>query len=429
MPGKRLLRLRQVRLEPWQRTLLTIVIAEGIAILGFSVSSPFLPFYIEDLGVTDVNQVAFWVGLMSSGAPILMALSSPIWGLLADRYGRKPMLIRAMVGGSLTIGLQAAVASVPQLAALRILQGALTGTIAAAVTLVATQVPREQCGYSLGLLQTAVFVGNSLGPSLGGIVGGKLGYRAAFVSSGVLLLAAGLAVLFLVHEDFVPPPPQKRNSGALVANVRAIATDPILLAMVALLMLNNLSSSVTGPVLPLYVQSLVRTMQEASEATGMILGASAVANAIGAVWMGRWADRLGRRRCLLASLGVSAAIYLPQALTRTPMQLLALRFVLGLAMGAVSPIANAIIAERAPQGQQGGVYGISTSLNSLGSALGPALGTLVVTSWSLSGVFPVTGMLLALVAVGLALSTRGLDAPRATVPAHPRPLAGPRTGR
>jgi len=425
MLARRILRPRQIRLEPWQRTLLTIVIAEGIAILGFSVSSPFLPFYIEDLGVTDLNQVAFWVGLISSGAPILMALSSPIWGLLADRYGRKPMLIRAMIGGSLTIGLQAAVSSVPQLAALRILQGALTGTIAAAVTLVATQVPREQCGYSLGLLQTAVFVGNSLGPSLGGIVGGTFGYRAAFVISGVLLLGAGLAVLFLVHEDFVPPPPQKRNGSALAASARAVATDRILLAMVALLMLTNLSGSVTGPVLPLYVQSLVRTMQEASEATGMILGATAVANAIGAVCIGRSADRLGRRRCLLASLGVSAAIYLPQALTRTPTQLLALRFILGLAMGAVSPIANAVIAERAPQGQQGGVYGISTSLNSLGNALGPALGTFVVTGWSLSGVFPVTGMLLVLVTAALALTTRGLDAPRgaaaACPPTQPKP--------
>lgn len=411
-------RLRQVRLEPWQRTLLTIVIAEGIAILGFSVSNPFLPFYIEELGVTDLSQVAFWVGLINSAAPVLMALSSPIWGLIADRYGRKPMLIRAMVGGSLTIGLQAAVVSVPQLAALRIVQGALTGTIAAAVTLVATQVPRDRCGYSLGLLQTAVFVGNSLGPSLGGIVGGTFGYRAAFISSAILLLAAGLAVLFLVHEDFVPPPPQKRNGNALVANARAIASDRILLAMVALLMMNNLSGSVTGPVLPLYVQSLVRTVQEASAATGMILGASAVANAIGAVWIGRSADSLGRRRCLLASLAVSAAIYFPQALTRTPMQLLALRFILGVAAGAISPIANAVIAERAPRGQQGGVYGISTSLNSLGNALGPALGTLVVTGWSLSGVFPVTGVLLALVAAGLALSTRGLDAPQrpATVP-------------
>ncbi len=399
------------RWQAWQRNLYILVGAEMVAILGFSISNPFLPFYIQELGVTQFGEVAFWVGLINSGAPIAMALSSPIWGLIADRYGRKPMLVRAMLGGSGILGLLAVAGTVQQVAALRIVQGALTGTIAAATTLVATTVPRQRCGYSLGLLQTAVFIGSSLGPSVGGFIGGTFGYRAAFLGSGLLLLLAGLCVVLLVREKFVPPP-QKQSGNALLTALQRIAGEPVLLSMVALLMLLNLSGSITGPVLPLYVQTLVPNMQEASTATGMILGATALTNALAAVWIGRSADQLGRRRALLACLSVASLVYFPQMLTRHPLQLLVLRAILGFAMGAVGPIANAVIAERAPEGRQGGIYGISTSLNALGSALGPMLGTFIVTGWSIGGVFPATGTLLGLVVLMVALTGPALDRPR-----------------
>lgn len=405
MLGKKRCRLR---FEPWQRTLYTIVVAQIVAMLGFTISVPFLPFYIQELGVTDFDQVAFWVGFINSAAPIMMALSAPVWGLLADRHGRKPMLVRAMVAGGLCIGLQAVVATVPQLAVLRVAQGALTGTVAAATTLVATSVPRDRCGVSLGLLQTAIFAASSLGPSLGGIVGGTLGYRAAFVSSGVLLVAAGLLVMLLVREEFTPPADRERSGSTLVANARAIVAEPVLLAMIALLMLNNLANSVTTPVLPLYVQSLVGSMQAASTATGLILGATALANAAGAIWIARLAGALGQRTVLLTCMAIASLVCFPQMLTRNATQLLVLRSILGLALGGVSPVANALIAERSPQGRQGGIYGISTSLNALGQAIGPMLGTVVVTHWSLGGVFPMTGALLGIVVAWVALTTHSL---------------------
>lgn len=411
-------RLRRLQWQPWQRNLYTIVFAETIAILGFSIASPFLPFFIQDLGVTGLSQVARWVGLINSAAPLMMALSSPIWGLIADRYGRKPMLIRAMLGGSLILGLLSVAANVQQVAALRIIQGALTGTIAAATTLVATSVPRERCGFSLGLLQTAVFAGSSLGPSVGGIIGGTLGYRAAFIASGLLLFGAGLLVMFLVHEEFVPLPPQRQKGNALAQAARTIVHERLLLSMVVLLLLINLAGSVSGPVLPLFVQTLVPNLREASAATGLILGGTALANALAAIWIGRTADQLGRRRVLLISLGVASFIHFPQSLSQHPIQLLALRAVMGFAMGAVSPIANAVIAERAPEGRQGGIYGISTSLNALGSAIGPMLGTVIVTGWSIGGVFPATGVLLGLLVFLVAATTRSLDR-QPTAPPEP----------
>jgi DHA1 family multidrug resistance protein-like MFS transporter len=419
-------RLRRLRLERWQRNLYTIVMAETVAILGFSISNPFMPFYIQELGVTGLHEVAFWVGLVNSGAPIAMALSSPIWGMLADRYGRKPMLVRAMLGGAVILGLQSLVNSVHQAAALRIFQGAVTGTVAAATTLVATSVPRERCGFALGLLQTAVFAGSSLGPSLGGIIGGTFGYRAAFAASGCLLFVAGVLVILLVHEEFTRHPRAKQDGSAFLTTMRTIGRDRGLLSMLALLMMNHLAGSVTTPVLPLYVQTLVSDPRAASTATGWILGAAAAANAAGAVWIGRSADRLGRRQVLIGCLAIGALVCFPQALTRHPAQLLALRAVLGFAMGAVAPLANAIIAEHAPEGYQGGIYGISTSLNALGGALGPMLGTLVVTGWSIGGVFPVTGSLLGAAA---AFVVAMMGAPRRVPGGAARRRAEPPAGK
>lgn len=413
----RLRRLRRFRVEAWQRNFYTILAAEVVAMVGFSISVPFLPFYIQELGVTDLKQVAFWVGLINSVAPISMAVASPIWGTVADRVGRKPMLVRAMLGGGVALALMSAVANVPQLAILRVIQGTLTGTVPAATALVATSVPRERTALALGLLQTVIYVGNTLGPFVGGVLGGALSYRAVFLAAGVLLSLAGVLVLLLVREEFEPPPPRKRASNPLASTARSVVREPMLVTMLGLLMLNSLGIMVTRPLLPLYVQTLVPTAKAASTATGLIVGATALSNAVSAVWVGRWADRLGRRRVLLACLAVAALVHFPQMFTSHPGQLLVLRVILGLALGGVIPVANAVIAERAPEGRQGGIYGISHGLNATGRALGPMLGTLVVTNWQIAGVFPVTGTILGLLAIMTAVRTRDLSA-RTPAPAE-----------
>jgi DHA1 family multidrug resistance protein-like MFS transporter len=409
-------RARRTGLAAWERTLYTIVFAETLAILGFNIAIPFLPFYIQQLGVTDLRQVAFWVGLITSAPSVAAAVTAPFWGLLADRYGRKPMLVRAMVAGTFVLTLMGVVTNVPQLAVLRLMQGALTGTIAAATTLVATTVPRERSGYALGLLQTGIFVGTWLGPSVGGIIGGTLGYPVAFFLSGGSLVVATLMIVFLVTENHVPAPVAGLKGGGLFEAGRVILRHPVITTMVGLLMLNSLANSISSPVLPLFVQGMTGGAQQASTATGIILSATALTNAAGALWIGRMGDRLGGRRALLFGLVVAALTYFPQALARQTYQILVLRALMGFAVAAIAPVANAAIARDCPDGWQGGVYGISTSLNAFGGALGPAMGAFIVTNWSVALVFPTTGLLLALMAVLVVL----------VIPARPSaaPVAG-----
>ncbi len=396
-------------LQPWQKNLYTIVLAETIAMIGFSIAQPFLAFYLQDLGVRSVEEVAFWVGLISSLQPICLAVSAPVWGIVADRYGRKPMLARAMFGGGIALVLSGLAANPQQLMAFRMLEGLLAGTVAAATTLVAVTTPPEHRGYGLGLLQTAMFTGNFLGPLIGGAIASTLGYRVAFIISGATLCATGLLVLALVQEAFVRPAPRQHKGSSLRTMVRGLARNPLLMSMLALLAVQHASVNVTIPVLPLYVQGIVPDLKQASATMGTIMGFTALSTAVSSVWVGRSADRLGRRRVLVACLIVGALSYLPQGLTQHPWQLLALRIITGLSMGGISPVVNAIIAESASDGGHGGIYGFSASLNSIGRALGPVLGAFVVAGWGVPSVFPVSGLLLLLVAALVAWRTRSLE--------------------
>jgi DHA1 family multidrug resistance protein-like MFS transporter len=134
-----------------------------------------------------------------------MALIAPVWGMLSDRYGRKIMVTRAMFGGAVIICLMGFIQNVYQLTVLRAIQGMLTGTVPAATTLIASGTPSNRRGYALGMLQMAVYLGSTVGPFLGGLIAGRLGYRATFWVTGVLLLAAGILVSLLVKEEFTPP--------------------------------------------------------------------------------------------------------------------------------------------------------------------------------------------------------------------------------
>ena len=184
----------------WKTQYRALLVAEGLAMAAFGTSMPIIPLYIQDLGVSDAAQITWWAGLISSTAAVALAVFAPIWGLFSDRYGKRLMLIRAMAAGCVVVGLMCLVTNPWQLLFLRTLQGALTGTVAAATVLMAALVPMESAGMALGMLTTAVFVGNSAGPMLGGLVADLFGRRMTFLATAVLLALALAIILKFVVE-------------------------------------------------------------------------------------------------------------------------------------------------------------------------------------------------------------------------------------
>ena len=373
--------------NPWKRNLAILWFGELIAISGFSVFMPFLPYYVQELGITGTSQVAYWSGLLISAQGITMAIIAPIWGGLADRYGRKIMVARAMFGGAVVISLMGFVDNVYQLIVLRAIQGLLTGTVPAATTLVASSAPPERRGFALGLLQMAIYLGGSVGPLIGGLIADTMGYRPTFWVTGALLFTAGVLVSALVRENFVPPEETKAERPPLWEGWLLVLRSRGLMIVLSLRVMMRMAVRVVGPVLPLFIQEMAAPGAKIASLTGTISGFASAASALGAVLLGRLTDKVGPRRILITCGTAACALYAAQAWTQTPMQLLLLRTVTGMAMGGILASVSALQASLAPKGRYGAVYGIDTSLVAGANAISPMIGATLTATFGLTSVF------------------------------------------
>lgn len=387
-------------MRSWKSTFTAILIAETLAIAGFAVSMPVIPLYLQDLGVSDPGALKIWSGLIQSSAGLTLAIFAPLWGSLADRYGRRLMLLRAMLGGAIIVALMAFAVHPWQILVLRTLQGCVTGTVAAATVLTAATAPRTQVALALGLLQTGVSLGNSLGPLIGGVVSDFLGRRASFLATGVILALAGLILLRGVADDT----PRIGEPGAvpksLVPDFGAVFRSPVLVSLMAVQFAVQAANSIATPILPLFIQDLVPDTRLIGSATGMVLGAGAASAALAAVLVGRFAARLGYGTTLIICMAAGAAATMPQAFVSNPIQLALLRALSMFFVGGSVPVANALIAVSSDKDKQGSVYGISSSVASAGGALGPMIGSVSAALLGFRAVFLVTAFTLAASSLG-----------------------------
>ncbi|MDD3179915.1 MAG: MFS transporter [Opitutaceae bacterium] len=375
----------------WKANLVSLFIAQTCVMIAFSFVFPFIPLYVRDLGITDNAAAARWAGVIGAAAAITMAVAQPFWGSLADRHGRRIMVLRSIGAASITLGLMGLVHHPWQLLVLRFLQGAFTGTVAASNALVATSVPHARLGSSLGLMQVALYGGTSLGPLIGGFIADRLGYRVACFAAGGLMFAAFLLVVAFVRESFTPPPANVPCPGVL-ANSRRLLSVPGLLLVMGLSFLIQYGNTVVTPILALFINELANGMNAASTA-GVILAGTGIASAIAAVLAGRIGDRFGHRRILPVCLLGAALSCVPQAFVHSPAELFALRIVLGLFLGGLMPGANALLAGLVPANRRGAAFGLGATAISLANAIGPLSGAFIGGALGLRSVFWATAVL------------------------------------
>lgn len=382
--------------ENWQVVLYASFIAQTLSITGFSASLPFIPLYlIKDLHVGSVGEAGLWSGAMAAFSSITMGIMAPIWGSLADRYGRKSMVLRAMIGGCVLIALMSITGNVWVLFGLRVLQGALTGTVPANIALVASVTPKHRTGYALGIMQTAVFTGSSIGPLVGGTLADLTDYRFTFIITSFALGLAAVIVFFFVNEDFKPVQPDPTEIKLNVAQrFKVMFSQKEFVAMLLILSLVQFANSVIVPILALFIQVLNGNAEGAATLAGLELGITGIASACSAAFAGRLSDKYGHRRVLFISALASACLYFPQALVGNVWQLLILRGLMGLFFGGIIPSANALISQQIPEGRKGAAYGLVSSVSSLGFASGPVTGAIIAALLSTRAVFLVTGFIL-----------------------------------
>lgn len=392
-------RLRRAWRTPWQRTLFIMFFAQLVTAVGYASIFPFLPLYVKSLGSSSGMRIEVLAGLVYSGQAFTMAITAPLWGAVADRYGRKLMVERSMFGGVLILLLMAFARSAEDLVLLRTLQGLITGTLAAANALVASIAPREHSGYAMGLLQMGQGAGVAVGPLIGGAIADQWGYSVAFYVTAVLLLIGGLLVMFGIDEHFERQPSSAHGRARMVGAWREILASQGVTVTYATSFLNQLGRNLLIPILPLFIPLLLATADHTNTFTGVVISVSAATTTLSGLYFGRLGDRVGHRKIVIVSMLIGGLLYLPQALVTAAWQVLAMQALLGVAIGGMIPSISALLARYTRPGQEGAVYGLENSIGSGARALAPMLGSSIAMALGLRATFLATGGLLILTAL------------------------------
>ena len=349
----------------------------------FSLVMPFISVFVEELGVGP-GLVEYYAGLAVSTNALAAALMAPIWGSLADRYGRKPMMVRAAFVMIFTMGGMAFVPNVFWLLVLRVLNGVFTGYIPNATALIASQVPKDKTGYALGTLSTGAVAGNLIGPTLGGVLAEMFGVHTVFLLVGLLYAIVVILTVFYIREDFVPI---KKSDALPVKEVFAQVKDrKILAGLFVTSMVIIAAAQAVVPILTLYVRHLGQT-DNLLFVAGFIISLPGMASLATSGYLGKLGDRIGNHRLLLMALTYSLLINVFCVFAENPFQLGLLRFLYGFGTGALLPSVNSLLTKLTPKEGISRIFAYNQLFNNLGSVVGPMMGSAVAAHMGYDWVF------------------------------------------
>ena len=388
----------------WRRNLAALWFAEFTAIFGFSFAFPFLSIFLNrDLGVHAGHDLDLWTSVSASASGLSMAVASPIWGVLGDRFGRKPMLLRSMLGGAITVGLIYFAQTPLQLIVLRFLQGATSGTVAAATALVAAETPRSRVGWSLGVVTSAVALGGAIGPVIGGLAGDFFGLRLVFLGGGIALLLSVLPVLIVVRES-----PVVARAGPRLGTLAVISQRPGLRQQLAVLIGSQglISACNSATQLLVVLRLLEMVTSGVAGVSGLAFGLAGISSSAAAVGYTRVTRRLGFVKTAAAAAGLVAfAVAVIGVSPWVAMLVVAVAFN-GLFSGVVLPATASMIGLDTPHEAQSTVFGLNASSVAFGFFVGPLIAGPVAATSSVQAALLVIAGLAVLLGVLLATGAR-----------------------
>ncbi len=392
-------------MESWKVNLISVWFGCFFTGLAISQILPFLPLYVSQLGVSSHEALSMWSGLTFSVTFLVSAIVSPMWGSLADRKGRKLMLLRASLGMAIAILLQAFATNVWQLFLLRALMGLTSGYIPNAMALVASQVPRERSGWAISTLSTAQISGVIGGPLMGGFLADHVGLRAVFLITAVLLVISFLVTLFLIKEGARPTTSKaERLSGKAV--FASLPYPWLMISLFITTMVIQLCNGSVGPILALFIQSMAPDSNNIAFLSGMIAAVPGISALMSAPRLGKLGDRIGTGRILMATLIVAVVLFFAMSFVTTPFQLGVLRFLLGFADGAMLPAVQTLLIKYSSDRVTGRIFGYNQSFMYLGNVAGPLMGAAVSAMAGFRWVFAATAVVVLLNIIQLACAMR-----------------------
>ena len=381
----------------WRQNLFAVTAATFIGFTGFTLVMPFLPLYFQQLGVTDVGDIALWSGLSLGVTPAVTALMAPLWGRLADRVGRKIMIERSLVSFVIVMSAMAFVTKAWHIFALRAVQGLFAGYGALALTMAADVAPRDRMAFAIGTVQTAQRIGPALGPVIGGTVAQLVGLRQAFLVTATFYVVALVIVFFMYDERGLAGrhqhPADKPKGRVTFRSVLAFQNFILLIGVVFAFTFVDRS---LGPVLPLYIAELGTSLDRVPIVSGVLFSIAAGTGAVGNHLCRALLARASTRAVIAGAASAAALGTLTYVFAGSTALLMLGTPILGLGIGAASTAAYTAAGAIIPPEVRGTGFGLLSTGSLLGLALSPVICGLLGTL-SLRAVFVLDMCILVLV--------------------------------
>lgn len=375
--------------------------------------TPFLSLYLaKDLGVQGEHEIGVWAGLIFAANFLTSFIFQPLWGKLADKYGRKIMLLRSSFGMAIVMVLMGFAQTPMHLLLLRLLNGTISGFNPASIALVSGTTPKARMGFSMGLMQSGSVAGTILGPLIGGILADLIGFRPIFYVVGALLFIASLLALFLVKEKFDRVEAAQAPQVSVLAGLKDLIKIPQLPALFGVTFLLQFAMISPMALLPLYVEKLNGPAANIAFLAGMVSAVTGISNMLASPLLGKLSDKVGAHRILTYALIGASLFLIPQAFVTSVWQLILVRFLMGIFMGGLLPSVNALIRSYTPDGKESRAFGFNSSTLALGNMLGAVLGGFLSGYIGIEGLFIVSGSLLLVNTVWVRLKLYKVTTPR-----------------
>ena len=371
----------------WRRNLSIAWFGTFFTSASISLVMPFMALYVQSLGVKG-NAVELFTGLAVGISALASGLVAPIWGRLADQYGRRIMMIRASIVMTFTMSALAFVPNVWWLLAMRLLNGIFAGYIPNSTALIASQIPRDKSGYALGILSTGMIGGSLIGPSIGGFFAQMVGMKNVFLITGIVLLLVTILTILFVQENFTPIERVDLLSTREVFN--RVSNRHILYGLFITSFVLQLTVQSVAPILPLYIRQLNGHSGNLFMISGFIVSAVGLSEMLSSGTLGKLGDKIGSHRLIIIGLVYSLIVYIPMAFVKTPLQLGILRFLLGFGSGALVPSVNSLLSKLTPPEGISRIFSFNQMFTNFGQVVGPLLGSAIAGYISYQAVFIAT---------------------------------------
>ncbi len=346
------------------KPLAVVVLIVLVDLLGFTIVMPLLGPFARRYGFSPAQ-----IGLLMAAFPMCQLVAGPILGRLSDRYGRRPVLIASQAGTAISFVILGLSRDFTVMLLARMLDGASGGNILVAQAYVADVSPPEKRTRNLGLIGATFGVGFVLGPLLGGLIV-RLPVDPDWQLRLPFLVAAGFSTIAWVLV-LTRLPESRKVEGAAPSEARVLSRrgliDTVRLPgvgrLVAIGALNVLAFAALEGTFALYLRERIGWSE-----SGVMFG-FAFLGLVSAIVQGglirRLVPKFGEPRLIVAGLALSAVGFAMLAVaTGTPGTLGAI-LVVGLGQGLASPSVIGLLSKATPPSEQGAVFGVSTSAQTL----------------------------------------------------------------